>query len=121
MLNIEKNSPISINTQIVEQVKNLIFKEILKDGDKLPSVRSLSSELILNPNTVQKAYKELELLGFVETQAGKGVFVKSVQGEETLKYMEKAIINFKEEVKNLIELGVGIEDIKKIVDEVKKC
>ncbi len=118
MINIDKNSPVSINTQIVEQVKRLIFKEILESGDKLPSVRQLSADLVLNPNTIQKAYRELELLGYVETQAGKGVFVKSVESEEVKLYKEKLLAEFKTEVKNLVSLGVTKDKLKEIIDEV---
>ncbi len=118
MIKIDKNSPISINTQIVEQVKGLIFKEVYQNGDKLPSVRQLSADLVLNPNTIQKAYRELELLGYVETQAGKGVFIKEVQIEEVKAYKEKLLKGFRLEVKNLVGLGVAKEELKSIIDEV---
>ncbi len=118
MIKIDKNSPISINTQIVEQVKRLIFKEIWQSGDKLPSVRQLSADLVLNPNTIQKAYRELELLGYVETKAGKGVFVKSVESEEVKAYKVKLVKEFKAEVKNLVSLGVTKEELKEIIDGV---
>ncbi len=118
MIQIDKNSPVSINTQIVEQVKRLIFKEVLVSGDKLPSVRQLSSDLVLNPNTIQKAYRELELLGYVETQAGKGVFVRSVETEEVKVYKEKLVKEFKAEIKNLVGLGITKDELKAIIDEV---
>ncbi len=118
MINIDKNSPVSINSQIVEQVKNLIFKEVLQSGDKLPSVRQLSADLVLNPNTIQKAYRELELLGYVETQAGKGVFVRTVETEEVKVYKEKLVKEFKGEVKNLVGLGITKDQLKAIIDEV---
>lgn len=118
VINIDRNSPISINNQIVEQIKKLIFKEVLTKGDKLPSVRSLSSEILVNPNTIQKAYKELELLGFVETIAGKGVYVGEVSDKKGEKYKAKIIKKFKKDTKELIDFGLSKEDIKNIIDEV---
>ena len=63
---------------IYEQIKNglkrLIVTGALKEGDKLPSVRSLATELAINPNTIQKAYNELENEGYIYSVPGKGSF-----------------------------------------------
>lgn len=118
MVRIDKNSAVSINNQILEQIKTLIFMGVLKSGDKLPSVRTLSSDLVLNPNTVQKAYKELELLGFIETKAGKGAYVKELKQADIEEFKNKMIKNFEHEVKKLLEIGFNREEIKKIVEEV---
>ncbi len=64
-----------IYEQISERLKHLILMDVLQPGDQLPSVRSLAMENGTNPNTVQKAYTELERLGFTYTVRGKGVFV----------------------------------------------
>lgn len=61
--------------QVVEQIKEMIAKGILEEGEQLPSVRELASQIILNPNTVSKAYKELERSGVIVTVRGKGTFV----------------------------------------------
>ncbi len=118
MISLDKNSPVSINTQIVEQVKLYIFKGVLKEGDKLDSVRQLSADIGVNPNTIQKAYRELELLGYVETQAGKGVFVKQAVGSEVDNYKSDLIKTFKKDVKDLKELGVSIEELIEILKGV---
>ncbi len=118
MVSLDKNSPVSINSQIVEQIKLFILKGVLKEGDKLDSVRQLSADLIVNPNTIQKAYRELELLGYVETQAGRGVFVKSVKNIEIESYRDKIIKNYEKNIKDLIELGLTVEELKNIIDGV---
>ncbi|MCR4762779.1 MAG: GntR family transcriptional regulator [Lachnospiraceae bacterium] len=64
-----------IYEQIVENIKRLILMDVLRPGEQLPSVRSLAMENGTNPNTVQKAYAELERQGFSYTVRGRGVFV----------------------------------------------
>ena len=65
-----------IYEQIVENLKLQIYKGILQPDDQMPSVRNLAMELSTNPNTVQKAYSELERQGFIYTVKGRGNFVK---------------------------------------------
>ena len=64
-----------IYEQILERIKHLILMDVLQPGEQLPSVRSLAMENATNPNTVQKAYAELERQGFTYTVRGRGVFV----------------------------------------------
>lgn len=77
ILNLDPRSNIPIWEQVVHQIKELILKEILLPKDKLPSVRELSATLLINPNTVSKAYQELERQGIIETLRGKGTFVSA--------------------------------------------
>lgn len=64
-----------IYVQIVNLIKKQIVSKVLKGGDKLQSVRDLSTQLRVNPNTIQRAYKELEREGLAFTQRGMGTFV----------------------------------------------
>ena len=66
---------VPIYRQVVNQVKYLVASGRLNPGDQLPPVRKLASELIVNPNTVARAYRELESDGVVSTRQGAGVFV----------------------------------------------
>jgi GntR family transcriptional regulator len=61
--------------QIIEQVKFAISRGDLKPGDQLPTVRQLAVELSINPNTVMRAYRELEIGGVLDTHQGSGTFV----------------------------------------------
>jgi len=61
--------------QIVRQVKNLIASGVLESGGELPSIRILAEQLLVNPNTVARAYRELEAKGFVEKRSTAGTFV----------------------------------------------
>ena len=66
-----------IYEQIVERYKMLILKEVLSPDEQMPSVRKLAMELSTNPNTVQRAYMELERQGFLYSVRGRGSFVSS--------------------------------------------
>jgi GntR family transcriptional regulator len=77
ILNLDPRSNTPIWEQVVHQIKELILKELLLPEDKLPSVRELSATLLINPNTVSKAYQELERQGIIETLRGKGTFVSA--------------------------------------------
>ena len=70
--------------QVTEKLEELMFSGVLPPDSRLPSVRSMATELSINPNTIQKAYAELERRGFIYTIKGRGNFVSS--GKEYLKY-----------------------------------
>ena len=70
-----------IYVQIMDNYRNQIKARILQTGDKLPSVRELASQLAINPNTIQRAYRELEMEGWIATVPGKGCFVCGIPGE----------------------------------------
>ncbi len=72
-----------IYLQIVENYKLQIRSGILENGEKLPSVRELATQLAINPNTIARAYRELEMGGWIATVPGKGCFVCGVPGEMT--------------------------------------
>ena len=99
-----------IYEQIVENLKIQIYKGILQENDQMPSVRSLAMELSTNPNTVQKAYAELERQGFIYTVKGRGNFVK---GAALLKDNKK-----KELVDKIVELFMEAHEIGLSIDEL---
>ena len=105
-----------IYEQIVDNFKMQMYKGILQEGDQMPSVRSLAVELSTNPNTVQKAYAELERQGFIYTVKGRGNFVK---GNELLMEDKKnELINQIVELFNEAnEIGLSIDEL---VEEIKR-
>ncbi len=108
LINYQDSRP--IYEQIVENFKTQMYKGILQEGDQMPSVRSLAVELSTNPNTVQKAYTELERQGFIYTVKGRGNFVK---GDALLKENKK-----NELVKQIVTLFTEAVDIGIPVDEL---
>ncbi|MBT9260101.1 MAG: GntR family transcriptional regulator [Clostridiales bacterium] len=75
MWNWQDDPGVPIYEQVIRQVKRLIVRGLLKPGDRLPSVRELASQILANPNTVAKAYQELERQGVIVTAVGRGAFV----------------------------------------------
>ncbi|NMA54436.1 MAG: GntR family transcriptional regulator [Firmicutes bacterium] len=75
MLQVDIKSSKPIYKQIMDQIKEGVVKGVFQPGDKLPSVRELSTMLTINPNTVSKAYQELEREGAIETRRGRGTFI----------------------------------------------
>lgn len=96
-----------IYTQIVDGFREQIAAGVLQPGDKLPSVRELAGSLTINPNTIQRAYRELEAQGWIASVAGKGSFVCGVpnQGEDA------ALTEFDELVSALLASGVSRETL----------
>ena len=82
---LDTKSGVPIYRQIIEQVKYTIARGELEPGDRLPTVRQLAVDLSVNPNTVVRAYRELEIAGVLDTQQGSGTFV----GKERPEIAEK--------------------------------
>lgn len=119
MIQIDPRSSTAIYEQIIQQMKELCLKGVIKPGEKLPSVRELSTMIIANPNTVSKAYKELEREGIIETLRGRGTYV-SENARKTLDEGKMEMI--KEQLKPLIidavYAGVDIEIIHRWIEEI---
>lgn len=88
MFILKPQSRLPIFEQLKAQILEFISLGILAPNDKLPSVRSLANELAINPNTVAKAYQELELQGYVYTMPGKGCFVNDNHLDDQIKQLK---------------------------------
>jgi GntR family transcriptional regulator len=97
------NEPVYI--QVAEQISETIAKGQLASGDKLPAVRKLAAELVINPNTVARAYSRLEQAGLVTTKTGSGTFV----ADPKLRKADAADINIlTERMDTLITRGLNL-------------
>ncbi|MCF0115061.1 MAG: GntR family transcriptional regulator [Erysipelotrichaceae bacterium] len=105
---------------IFEQIKTQILKFIeigvLAPNDKLPSVRTLATELGINPNTVQKAYQELEKEGVIYTLNKKGAFVSDKLDTASIK--NNALEQLTQHVTNAKELGVTKEEVISLIERI---
>ncbi|HCF70843.1 MAG TPA: GntR family transcriptional regulator [Syntrophomonas sp.] len=81
MFELDLRSRVPIYEQMVEKFKELIINKVLQPDEQLPTVRVLAGQLTVNPNTIQKAYRELEHLGYIYSVPGKGHFVISPASE----------------------------------------
>ncbi|MRN51515.1 GntR family transcriptional regulator [Paenibacillus monticola] len=79
MFELDVRSRKPIYEQLIDKVKEMVQHGILQADEQLPSVRTLSSQLTVNPNTIQKAYRELEREGYIYSLQGKGSFVSPLQ------------------------------------------
>ncbi len=80
MIHIELRSDVPIYEQIVRQVQSQVVRGVLRPGDQMPSIRKLAESIRTNPNTVARAYQELERLGLIENWVGKGAFRRALSG-----------------------------------------
>lgn len=119
MFQLDMKSRKSIYEQVTDNVRELIMTGVLPAETKLPSVRELSRTLTVNPNTVQKAYRELEHQGYIYTVTGLGCFVAARdEREPDTKRVKQLMEDLTLDVKELMYLGVESGDIRKIIDEV---
>lgn len=118
MFELDIRSRLPIYEQLVEKFKELIISEVLKTDEQLPSVRALSNEITINPNTIQKAYRELERQGYIYSIPGKGSFVAPMMPNKN----DEKIAKLKEELIKILSeamyLGMKKEEIMKIVSEI---
>ena len=77
MVHLDYRSARPIYAQIMDGLKEQVSAGVLRPGDKLPSVRELAASLAINPNTIQRSYRQLEMEGWIVTVPGKGCFVCS--------------------------------------------
>jgi GntR family transcriptional regulator len=115
----KRNTP--IYQQVVHQVKEAILKGVLAPGERLPSVRELATTLIINPNTIQKAYQELERQGVIITVRGRGSFVDENLGESEVpdpRHLCSLRRHFERGIVDAHYLGLSASDIRDLVDEL---
>lgn len=99
-----------IYAQIVAGVRQQITTHVLQPGDKLPSVRELAGSLAINPNTIQRSYRQLEAEGWIVTIPGKGCFVCEAP-ESYRRELERLLQTLDETCETLINLGVTRDEI----------
>ena len=110
MVHLDYRDARPIYTQIIDGFREQIATGILQPGDKLPSVRELAQNLAINPNTIQRSYRQLESEGWIVTVPGKGCFVctvPSIRQQEKQRLMEI----FDSTVAALSHLGVSREEL----------
>lgn len=118
MLEIDKMSRTPIYEQIIQRLELLILTDVLGSNSPLPSVRSLSQELSVNPNTLQKAYSELELRGICYSVPGTGRFISDNAKELLAKGKRKNLEQFSQIVEELKLAGVCRKELNMLIDKI---
>ena len=103
-------SGVPVYKQIMKEIILQIDSGILKEREKMPTVRELAVNLHVNPNTVARAYRELERLGIIETFVGRGTFVKGISKEREIDVLIDKIVRFAKE--NGIPISYVLKKIK---------
>ncbi len=106
-----------IYEQIKEGLRRLVITGAIARDEKLPSVRELASELAINPNTIQRAYRELENEGYIYTVSGKGSFAAE-QSDVTGRRNEELLKQFEEIVRELLYLSEDKEALIRRIEEI---
>ncbi len=119
MININSRDPRPIYEQIKEGLCRLILTGVLPEGERLPSVRELAGKLAINPNTIQRAYREMESEGFIYSMTGKGSFVAPLreidQGRRDAKMAE-----FRAAALELMQLGTTRKELEAVLAAVEQ-
>ena len=105
--------------QVRDGFRRLIIQGLLTVDEKLPSVRELASSLAINPNTIQRAYRQVEAEGYVYVIAGKGSFVAGVPERESVR-KEELLKKLDDILEELYYLNVSEEEMEERVHGVKK-
>ncbi len=116
MINLNPKDSRPIYEQICEKMRDLIIGGYLEENEKIPSVRDMAANLAINPNTIQKAYKTLEVEGYIYSKPAKGYFVGITKKSE--QRMSVLLKQFEECVEELNFLGYEKEELLKIIDRV---
>ena len=110
MFELNSNSETPLYMQIVDQTKLAIAKGFIKNGDRFPSVRELSRQLLVNQATVSKAFKELDRQGIIETKPGIGTFI-SFDDNKISKRIDKMMEKLEDDFLEARYLGISLDEI----------
>lgn len=116
MITINYRDPRPIYEQIQPELRRLMLTGVLPPGSRLPSVRELAGQLAINPNTIQRAYRELEADGYILSVAGKGSFVAQVD-QLAEQQKKQAVDAFRAAAQKLRQLGLTQAQLAQLLTE----
>ena len=118
MFQIDTMSRMPIYEQVVNQLEYFVLNGILKEGEQIPSVRNLSMDLSINPNTIQKAYFELDKRGIIQSVPGRGCFVTDSAKDILSAKKREQLTDLKVLVNELALADVKKAEVISCIDEV---
>lgn len=117
-IHIQAQGGVPIYLQVMQQIKYLVASGRLQPGDELPSIRTLAEQLIVNPNTIARAYRELESSGVVEKRRTAGTFIAETGSplarKERLKLLKERIDQLLVEA---FQMGFELDEVMKLVQQ----
>ena len=120
MITIDYKDRRPIYEQIVSSIEDLAVRGVLESDSQLPSVRQLAVELSINPNTIQRAYRQLEMEGWIATVPGKGCFVCGCPAEDPQEEL-KCLDTLEETVQRLLAMGYTRQELIQKIEEADPC
>jgi GntR family transcriptional regulator len=115
ILRLNPASGVPLYLQLIEQIKHAIETGAIQAGEQLPSVRQMAEDLLINPNTVARAYRDLEREGIIELKHGSGAFIRESIVPRT-KLMNRAQAVVQAAVEELSSLPLSEEQIRRLVE-----
>jgi GntR family transcriptional regulator len=112
---VNPSSGVPIYLQLMEQVKHAIETGALQTGEQLPATRKVAEDLVMNPNTVAKAYRELEHEGVIEMRKGLGAFVAE-NGSTSGKLIERAEPMLRSAIDQMADLGLQEDQMRRLFE-----
>src|SRR5690349_16221356 len=113
-MQLNPSSGVPLYVQVIERVKHAIETGAMRAGEQLPSVRQMAQELVINPNTVARAYRELEHEGIIEVRHGSGTFIGETIVART-KLMQKALTVMQSALDRLDAFDLSEDEIRRLV------
>jgi GntR family transcriptional regulator len=115
LFRLNPSSGVPIYLQLMEQIKHAIETGALRAGDQLPTIRKLAEDLVMNPNTVVRAYRELQHEGVIELRHGSGAFIsESVAGQTRVTHKAQTIVQ--SAVERLMALGLTEGEARRLFE-----
>jgi GntR family transcriptional regulator len=109
------SSGIPLYLQLMEQIKHAVETGALREGDQLPTIRKLAEDLVMNPNTVVRAYRELEHEGVLELRHGSGAFIKEPSGDRA-RLIRNAQAVVRSAVERVMSSGLSEDELRRVFE-----
>ena len=113
---ISPQSGVPMYLQLIEQVRHAVESGALRPGDQLPAIRKVAEDVVMNPNTVAKAYREMEHAGLIVLRQGAGAFVADHQAASAIRSVQKARGIVHRAVASLLDIGLDEGAIRRLVE-----
>jgi GntR family transcriptional regulator len=115
MFRVNPSSGIPLYLQLMEQVKHAVETGALREGDRLPTIRKVAEDLVMNPNTVVRAYRELEHEGVLDLKHGSGAFIKATaDGRARLVHEAQKVMH--SAVERLLARGLSNDELRRVFE-----
>ena len=115
LMRVNQSSGVPLYVQLIEQIKHAVETGAIEAGEQLPTIRKMAEDLVMNPNTVARAYRELEREGIIDLKHGSGAYIADALPSRS-KIIRKAQAVVQAAVGRLVESGLKEDEIRRLVE-----